>query len=135
MHLPFYLHSLGNIACQSLLLEVVLGTIFGNNILTIHACSSSVDGKSDSLADGHQSDKKLKKKKKKKTKSQEDCMVNMDLPVLQENEMNRQSVNIEDKSLKVKSTVIRTLSNGLTIEELAVGAPGGKLAAPGKKVI
>ncbi|XP_055817437.1 peptidyl-prolyl cis-trans isomerase FKBP43-like isoform X2 [Solanum dulcamara] len=96
--------------------------------------NNSIDGKSDSVADGHQLDKKLKKKKKKKSKSQEDCMVNMDLPVLQENEMNRQSVNIEDKSLKVKSTVIKTLSNGLTIEELAVGAPGGKLAAPGKKI-
>lgn len=61
-------------------------------------------------------------------------MVNIDLPVLQENEMNRQSVDVEDKSLKVKSTVIRTLSNGLTIEELATGEPDGKLAAPGKKV-
>ncbi|KAK6804412.1 hypothetical protein RDI58_002196 [Solanum bulbocastanum] len=100
--------------------------------LTIN--NSSVDGKSDSVADGHQSDKKLKKKKKKKTKSQDDCLVNKDLPVLQENEMNRQSVDVEDKSLKVKSTVIRTLSNGLTIEELAVGEPGGKLAAPGKKI-
>lgn len=101
--------------------------------LTIN--NRSIDGKSDSVADGHQSDKKLKKQKKKKTKSQEDCMVNMDLPVLQENEMNRQSVDVEDKSLKfVKSTVIRTLSNGLTIEELAAGEPGGKLAAPGKKL-
>lgn len=103
--------------------------------MTIHACSSSKDGKSDSVADEHQPDKKLKKKKKKKTKSQDDCLVNKDLPVLQENEMNRQPVDVEDKSLKVKSTVIRTLSNGLTIEELAVGEPGGKLAAPGKKVI
>lgn len=96
--------------------------------------NNSVDGKADSVAEGHQSDKKLKKKKKKKTKSQEDCMVNMDLPVLQENEMNRQNVNVQDKSLQVKSTVIRTLSNGLTIEELAVGEPDGKLAAPGKKI-
>lgn len=62
-------------------------------------------------------------------------MANSDLPVLQENEMNRQSVDVEDKSPKVKSTVIRTLSNGLIIEELAVGEPDGKLAAPGKKVI
>ncbi|KAK4372001.1 hypothetical protein RND71_007385 [Anisodus tanguticus] len=96
--------------------------------------NNSVDGKSDSVADGYQLDKKLKKKKKKKTNSQEDCMVNMDLPVLQENEMNRQSLDVEDKSLKVKSTVLRTLSNGLTIEELAVGEPDGKLAAPGKKI-
>ncbi|KAM3322937.1 peptidyl-prolyl cis-trans isomerase FKBP43 isoform X1 [Capsicum chacoense] len=96
--------------------------------------NNSVDGKSDSVADGHQSDKKLKKKKKKKIKSQEDCMANSDLPVLQENEMNRQSVDVEDKSLKVKSPVIRTLSNGLIIEELAVGEPDGKLAAPGKKI-
>ncbi|KAK4379388.1 hypothetical protein RND71_001250 [Anisodus tanguticus] len=96
--------------------------------------NNSIDGKSDSVADGYQLDKKLKKKKKKKTKSQEDCMVNMDLPVLQENEMNRQSVDVEDNSLKVKYIVLRTLSNGLTIEELAVGEPGGKLAAPGKKI-
>ncbi|XP_019230899.1 PREDICTED: peptidyl-prolyl cis-trans isomerase FKBP43 [Nicotiana attenuata] len=96
--------------------------------------NKSIDGKSDSVADGHQLDKKIKKKKKKKTKAQEDCMVNIDLPVLQENEMNRQSVDVEDKSLKVKSTVIRTLSNGLTIEELATGEPDGKLAAPGKKI-
>ncbi|KAG5626903.1 hypothetical protein H5410_012121 [Solanum commersonii] len=104
----------------------------GDQKLTIN--NSSVDVKSDSVADGHQSDKKLKKKKKKKTKSQDDCLVNKDLPVLQENEMNRQSMDVEDKSLKVKSTVIRTLSNGLIIEELAVGEPGGKLAAPGKKI-
>lgn len=96
--------------------------------------NNSVDGKSDSTADGYQLDKKLKKKKKKKTNSQEDCVVNMDLPVLQENEMNRQSVDVEDKSLKVTSTVIKTLSNGLIIEELAVGEPDGKLAAPGKKI-
>ncbi|KAJ8573302.1 hypothetical protein K7X08_009813 [Anisodus acutangulus] len=96
--------------------------------------NNSIDGKSDSVTDGYQLDKKLKKKKKKKTKSQEDCMVNMDLPVLQENEMNRQSVDVEDKSLKVKYIVLRTLSNGLTIEELAVGEPDGKLAAPGKKI-
>ncbi|XP_059312887.1 peptidyl-prolyl cis-trans isomerase FKBP43-like [Lycium ferocissimum] len=97
--------------------------------------NNGVDGKSDFLADGTQLDKKLKKKKKKKTKSQEEnCMVNMDLPVLQENEMNRQSVDVEDKSQKVESTVIRTLSNGLIIEELAVGEPDGKLAVPGKKI-
>lgn len=40
----------------------------------------------------------------------------------------------EDQSIKTVSIDKRTLSNGLIIEELESGPPGGKVAVPGKIV-
>nr|GMD71597.1 peptidyl-prolyl cis-trans isomerase FKBP43 [Ipomoea batatas] len=39
-----------------------------------------------------------------------------------------------DKGPNVESSLVRTLSNGLTIEDLSMGEADGKVASPGRKV-
>nr|GME17769.1 peptidyl-prolyl cis-trans isomerase FKBP43 [Ipomoea batatas] len=39
-----------------------------------------------------------------------------------------------DKGPNVESSLVRTLSNGLTIEDLSMGEADGKVATPGRKV-
>ncbi|CAK9154516.1 unnamed protein product [Ilex paraguariensis] len=86
------------------------------------------------FGDMYQSEEKKKtkrKKKKGKTKENEGYM-DTEVPFLQKEEENR-SV-IEDNSVDATSYQVRTLSNGLIIEELETGKPDGKIAAPGRKV-
>lgn len=65
-------------------------------------------------------------KKKKKTRGKED--LNVIATQMSVNQLN------EEESTESVPIDRRTLSNGLTIEELASGPPGGKVAVPGKKV-
>lgn len=64
---------------------------------------------------------KINKKKKKKD-------LNMSASQMSVNQGN------EDESTKIVAIDTRTLSSGLTIEELGSGPSGGKVAALGKKV-
>ncbi|WJX29422.1 peptidylprolyl isomerase [Trifolium repens] len=76
-------------------------------------------------------DKKVKKKKKSKSQGSE--VVNSALPVSVEPStemMKEDGNNTED----TKSSQVRTLSNGLVIEELETGKENGKIAALGKKI-
>ncbi|KAL5747007.1 hypothetical protein ACOSP7_023997 [Xanthoceras sorbifolium] len=68
-----------------------------------------------------------KKKKKKKRKIQEDGKdINTETPILSTDEKNR--------SADIKQSQLRTLSDGLVIEELETGKPDGKVAVSGKKI-
>jgi FK506-binding nuclear protein len=83
--------------------------------------------------DGNQSEDK-KVKKKKKSKSQGSEVANSALPVSVEPStemMKEDGNNMED----TKFSQVRTLSNGLVIQELETGKENGKIAALGKKVI
>ncbi|GAU37936.1 hypothetical protein TSUD_269510 [Trifolium subterraneum] len=83
--------------------------------------------------DGNQSEDKKVKKKKKKSKSQGSEVVNSELPVSAEPStelMKEDGNNMED----TKSSQVRTLSNGLVIQELEAGKENGKIAASGKKI-
>ncbi|XP_059651547.1 peptidyl-prolyl cis-trans isomerase FKBP43-like [Cornus florida] len=87
---------------------------------------------SEQLAGGYQSvEKKIKKKRKSKTLEEN---VNVDVPMLSTGEKNKSSLESGDKNSDAKLSQTRTLSNGLIIEELEMGKPDGKMAAPGKKV-
>lgn len=87
--------------------------------------------KSEVLANASQPEKKRKKKIKNKTQGEED--LNMGSPNLADNQ-EKTSMNIENQTANAKPIRNRTLSNGLTIEEVANGPPDGKVAVPGKKV-
>nr|GMC52761.1 peptidyl-prolyl cis-trans isomerase FKBP43 [Ipomoea batatas] len=77
------------------------------------------------VADGFLSEKKQEKKKKKKA----NIMPEPDMSV------NENFVIALDKGgPNVESSGVRTLSNGLTIEDLAMGEADGKVATPGRKV-
>lgn len=86
---------------------------------------------------GSQSEKKLegkqKKKNKNKNKSPRDGDSNIGTLEINANEENT-FMKREDWNANVESSQQRTLSSGLIIEEVAKGEPGGKIAAPGKKV-
>lgn len=75
------------------------------------------------VADGNQIEKPKKKKKKGKTQDDKENL-NVSGSHLSENESRGPSM----------SSQVRTLSNGLVIEELALGEQVGKIAAVGKKV-
>nr|XP_027107834.1 peptidyl-prolyl cis-trans isomerase FKBP43-like isoform X2 [Coffea arabica] len=77
----------------------------------------------DFAAEGNQLEKPKKKKKKAKTVDNKENM-NVSGSLLSENESREPS----------KSCQVRTLSNGLVIEQLALGKQEGKIAAIGKKV-
>lgn len=85
---------------------------------------SIISAKSELLANDNQLGQKIKKKRKK-TRGKKD---NMSVVQMSDNQEN------EDQSIKPASIDKRTLSNGLTIEELESGPPGGKVAVPGKNV-
>ncbi|XP_058763169.1 peptidyl-prolyl cis-trans isomerase FKBP43-like isoform X2 [Vicia villosa] len=81
---------------------------------------------------GNQSeDKKVKKKKKSKNKGNE--VVNSDVPLSIEpsTEMTKEDGNNTEDA---KSSQVRTLSDGLVIQELETGKANGKIAALGKKI-
>ncbi|CAK8575267.1 unnamed protein product [Lathyrus sativus] len=82
--------------------------------------------------DGKQSEDK-KVKKKKKSKSQGIEVVNSDVPVSVEPStgmMKEDGNHLED----AKPSQVRTLSDGLVIQELETGKANGKIAALGKKI-
>ncbi|KAL0425857.1 UNVERIFIED_CONTAM: Peptidyl-prolyl cis-trans isomerase FKBP43 [Sesamum radiatum] len=81
------------------------------------------------LANDHQPEKKSKKKMKQ-TQGASD--LNMSVSELKANQETT-LLNFEDQPTNTVPLQKRTLSNGLIIEELASGPPGGKVAAPGKK--
>ncbi|THF99755.1 hypothetical protein TEA_005392 [Camellia sinensis var. sinensis] len=94
----------------------------------------SIDIDSNQVADGDQSvDKKTKKKKKKSKIQESEGNMNKDAPSLTTEEKNDSIMGFEDKNVEAKSSQVRTLSNGLVIEELEMGNPDGKIAALGKK--
>ncbi|XP_014519376.1 peptidyl-prolyl cis-trans isomerase FKBP53 [Vigna radiata var. radiata] len=80
-------------------------------------------------------EKKNKKKKKKKTKELEGVAATDQITSSAEKQ--NLSVALEKKGKKqteTKPSQVRTFPNGLVIEELLMGKPDGKRAAPGKKV-
>lgn len=83
------------------------------------------------LVDRVLDEKKKKKKKKKKTK---------DEGVTNANQTSTPSGNQKisalegDEEMEAKPSQVRTFPNGLVIEELSMGKPDGKKAAPGKQV-
>ncbi|XP_024636076.1 peptidyl-prolyl cis-trans isomerase FKBP43 isoform X7 [Medicago truncatula] len=94
---------------------------------------NSVDNGAQDNPDGNQSEDKKVKKKKKKSKSQGSEVVNSDVPVSAEQSsemMKEDGNNVED----TKPSQVRTLSNGLVIQELETGKENGKIAAIGKKI-
>ncbi|KAL0379658.1 UNVERIFIED_CONTAM: Peptidyl-prolyl cis-trans isomerase FKBP43 [Sesamum angustifolium] len=82
------------------------------------------------LANDHQPEKKSKKKMKQTQGASDLTMSVSELKANQETTL----LNFEDQPTNTVPLQKRTLSNGLIIEELASGPPGGKVAAPGKKV-
>ncbi|XP_041008487.1 peptidyl-prolyl cis-trans isomerase FKBP53 [Juglans microcarpa x Juglans regia] len=80
------------------------------------------------LVPGKSSAEKKKKKKKKKTQESEG-KTNVDQTI---SAVGNQE--LDETQGKDKSSQVRTFSNGLVIEELAMGKPDGKRASPGKQV-
>ncbi|TKY71070.1 Peptidyl-prolyl cis-trans isomerase FKBP53 [Spatholobus suberectus] len=79
-------------------------------------------------------EKKNKKKKKKKTKESEGvAAANQITPTVEKQNLST-SEKKGKKQTETKPSQVRTFSNGLVIEELLMGKPDGKRAAPGKKV-
>lgn len=76
-----------------------------------------------------------KKKKKKKKKSQEPAgATNGDQPMTDVKDRSASEVEPKEQQGDAKPSQIRTFPNGLVIEELAMGKPDGRRAAPGKQV-
>ncbi|XP_010276477.1 PREDICTED: peptidyl-prolyl cis-trans isomerase FKBP53 [Nelumbo nucifera] len=79
--------------------------------------------------------KKKKNKKNKKSKTQETAVdVVKEEPSLAVDEKKASIMGSEGKKVEAKASHVRTFSNGLVIEELAMGKPDGKRASPGNKV-
>lgn len=89
-----------------------------------------------SLCDRVLPEKKNKKKKKKKTKeSDEGGVASADqITRTVENQNLSTSEKKGKEQTEAKPSQVRTFPNGLVIEELSMGKPNGKRAAPGKKV-
>lgn len=97
--------------------------------IIISYCSNITDTKvTELLANDSQADKIKKKRKKKKSKGKGD----LDMSAIQM--LDNQETETETESTKIVPFDTRTLSNGLTIEDLSSGPPGGRVAVPGKKV-
>ncbi|XP_057445314.1 peptidyl-prolyl cis-trans isomerase FKBP43-like isoform X2 [Lotus japonicus] len=92
----------------------------------------TVDDGALDFPDGNQSEDRKVKKRKKKSRSQGE-VVNSDMPVSveQSNEMLKEDGN---KIADAKPSQVRTLSNGLVIQELETGTKDGKIAALRKKI-
>lgn len=76
-----------------------------------------------------------KKKKKKKKKSQEPAAAaNRDQPMTDVKGRSASKVEPKEQQSDGKPSQVRTFSNGLVIEELAMGKPDGRRATPGKQV-
>ncbi|KAL9432511.1 hypothetical protein AB3S75_027529 [Citrus x aurantiifolia] len=76
-----------------------------------------------------------KKKKKKKRRTEEDGKdSNMETYPLSMDAMSGSVMVTENSSAEGKLSQLRTLPNGLVIQNLGTGKPDGKVAAPGKKI-
>ncbi|KAH9781124.1 peptidyl-prolyl cis-trans isomerase FKBP43 [Citrus sinensis] len=76
-----------------------------------------------------------KKKKKKKRRTEEDGKdSNMETHPLSMDAMSGSVMVTENSSAEGKLSQLRTLPNGLVIQNLGTGKPDGKVAAPGKKI-
>ncbi|XP_030552004.2 LOW QUALITY PROTEIN: peptidyl-prolyl cis-trans isomerase FKBP43 [Rhodamnia argentea] len=87
------------------------------------------------VTDGGNSEKKdVKKKKKKKDRAQhsEAAIINQE-NILPADKKVRLDTEMKDRDAEDDCRV-RKLPNGLTIEELEIGNPDGKVVAPGKKI-
>ncbi|KAJ6889314.1 hypothetical protein NC652_030178 [Populus alba x Populus x berolinensis] len=93
----------------------------------------NLDTDADSIPGEDSSDKKKKKNKKKK-KTQDIGATTNDQAVSAVGGEAKSSLESEDKQSTAKSSQVRTFSNGLVIEELAMGKPDGKRASPGSQV-
>ncbi|XP_050224940.1 peptidyl-prolyl cis-trans isomerase FKBP53 [Mercurialis annua] len=95
-----------------------------------------LDTNVDSLPAENSSDKKKKKKKKKKNKQNqdngEDTSKNQTASAVGDEA--KSALGSSDNQSVDKSSQTRTFSNGLVIEELAMGKPDGKRASPGSQV-
>ncbi|KAG6753425.1 hypothetical protein POTOM_043493 [Populus tomentosa] len=92
-----------------------------------------LDTDADSIPGEDSSDKKKKKNKKKK-KTRDSGATTNDQAVSAVGGEAKSSLESEDKQSTAKSSQVRTFSNGLVIEELAMGKPDGKRASPGSQV-
>lgn len=80
-------------------------------------------------------EKKNKKKKKKKTKEPEGAAaVDQITSSAEKQNLLITSEKKGKKQTETKASQVRTFPNGLVIEEVLMGKPDGKRAAPGKKV-
>ncbi|CAJ1926965.1 unnamed protein product [Sphenostylis stenocarpa] len=80
-------------------------------------------------------EKKNKKKKKKKTKESEgEAAADQITSTAEKQNLSTTSEKKGKKQTETKPSQVRTFANGLVIEELLMGKPDGKRAAPGKKV-
>lgn len=78
---------------------------------------------------------KAKKKKKKRKARETDANLSNNASILSENKNKKSPSKLEEKNYENGTSQARTLSNGLTIEELASGEKDGKIATFGRKVI
>ncbi|KZV46739.1 hypothetical protein F511_09966 [Dorcoceras hygrometricum] len=74
--------------------------------------------------------KKKKEKKKKKQGKEGESTVKADQTLTNE----KGSIMEKEENIEIKSSHVRTFSNGLVIEEVAMGKPDGRRASPGEKV-
>ncbi|XP_023542948.1 peptidyl-prolyl cis-trans isomerase FKBP53-like [Cucurbita pepo subsp. pepo] len=89
--------------------------------------------------ENHSEDKQKKKKKKEKKKKEEK---NKETEVGSKSEEltkmvgdhRKSTLGSKEKGSESKSSKVRTFSNGLVIEEIAMGKPDGKRASPGNQV-
>lgn len=80
-------------------------------------------------------EKKNKKKKKKKNKESDEGVASANqIATTVENQNLSTSEKKGKEQAEAKPSQVRTFPNGLVIEELSMGKPNGKRAAPGKKV-
>ncbi|KAL2347293.1 hypothetical protein Fmac_001293 [Flemingia macrophylla] len=96
--------------------------------------SHSEDEHDEKLSNTDVLTKKKNKKKKKKTKEPEGvASANQTTPTAEKQNLSSSDQKGKKQS-ETKPSQVRTFSNGLVIEELHMGKPDGKKAAPGKKV-
>ncbi|KAK7263787.1 hypothetical protein RJT34_31384 [Clitoria ternatea] len=95
----------------------------------------SVDDVAHDFLDGNQSESRKVKKRKKKSKSQASMeIVNSDMPVSLEQSGEAEMTENGNKRDDAKLSQVRTLLNGLVIQELEKGTKDSKIAAAGKKI-
>ncbi|XP_024019939.1 peptidyl-prolyl cis-trans isomerase FKBP53 [Morus notabilis] len=99
------------------------------------ASEKILDGEMRQVPSETQPEEKKKKKKKNQKKNQDIKEgTTADQTVTAQEDKNRSTSDSEQKQTDAKSSKVRTFSNGLVIEELAMGKPDGERASPGKQV-
>jgi len=95
-----------------------------------------VDNGAYDLPDGNQSENRKVKKRKKMSKSQGNGeVVNSNVAVYVERSGETEMEEDRSKGDNAKPSNVRTLTNGLVIQEQEKGKKDGKIAASGKKVV